>query len=39
MNPTMIRLLVEQGILLTGPYRPRTAADAPSIRAAFSARR
>jgi hypothetical protein len=39
MTSAQIRELVEQGILLTGPYRPRTAADAPVIRAALSGRR
>jgi hypothetical protein len=39
MTSIQIRELVEQGILLTGPYCPRTAADTPLIRAALSGRR
>jgi hypothetical protein len=38
-NAILIRELVQQGVLLTGPYRPRTAADAPRIRAVLSGRR
>jgi hypothetical protein len=38
MNP-QIHALVQQGILKTGPYRPRSLADAPQIRAALAAAR
>jgi hypothetical protein len=38
MNP-QIRALVQQGILKTGPYRPRSAADAAYIRATIAASR
>jgi hypothetical protein len=37
-NAILIRELVEQGVLLTGPYRPRSAADTPRIRAVLSGR-
>jgi hypothetical protein len=35
-NAILIRELVQQGILLTGPYRPRSAADTARIRAVLS---
>jgi hypothetical protein len=38
MNP-QIHALVQQGILLTGPYRPRSTADAAYIRATIAASR
>jgi hypothetical protein len=38
MNP-QIHALVQQGILKTGPFRPRSVADAPQIRAALAAAR
>jgi hypothetical protein len=34
-----IRALVEQGILKTGPFRPRSSADAAHIRAVLAASR
>jgi hypothetical protein len=37
MNPE-IRALIAQGILKTGPLRPRSAADIPAIRRAMHAR-
>jgi hypothetical protein len=36
---SQIHALVAQGILKTGPYRPRSLADTPQIRAALSASR
>jgi hypothetical protein len=38
MNP-QIRALIEQGILKTGPLRPRSTADAAYIRATIAASR
>ena len=36
MRTEKIRELVEQGVLLVAPYRPRSARDIPVIRAALS---
>jgi hypothetical protein len=38
MNP-QIHALVQQGILKTGPFRPRSSADAAYIRATLAAAR
>jgi hypothetical protein len=39
MRTEKIRELVEQGVLLVAPYRPRSPRDIPAIRAALSAPR
>jgi len=38
MHTPEIRRLIEQGILKVAPVRPRSAADVPRIRAAFTSR-
>jgi hypothetical protein len=39
MRTEKIRELVEQGVLLVAPYRPRSPRDIPVIRAALAAPR
>jgi hypothetical protein len=39
MRSDKIRELVEQGVLLVAPLRPRSPGDVPAIRAALSAPR